>query len=81
MLELPANKSPPTHTLTPTPKLGRFILLDSAQGLFFFPLLTHHILTIHVDLVSADKLMPQGVLNLILSKTELIAAKKFPGNR
>ncbi|EDR00383.1 uncharacterized protein LACBIDRAFT_314396 [Laccaria bicolor S238N-H82] len=43
-------------------------------------LLTHHILTIHADLVLVDKLVLQGVLALILNKTELITAKKFPGN-
>ncbi|EDR03954.1 uncharacterized protein LACBIDRAFT_306686 [Laccaria bicolor S238N-H82] len=44
------------------------------------PLLTHHSLTIQADVVLAHKLVPQGVLDLILSKTELIIAKKFLGN-
>jgi len=30
--------------------------------------------------VLADKLVPQGVLDLIPSKTELVIAKNFPGN-
>ena len=43
-------------------------------------LLTDQILTIHADLALANKLVPQGVLDLIPSKTELIIVKKFPGN-
>ncbi|EDR00384.1 uncharacterized protein LACBIDRAFT_314398 [Laccaria bicolor S238N-H82] len=84
MLRLTADKPlnpPPIHAFLPTPKLRRFILLGSGHRHFFFPLLTHHILTIHADVVLADKLVPQGMLNLILSKIELIAAKKFPGNK
>ena len=38
---------------------------------------THQLLTIHVDLMLVDKVVPQGVLDLIPSKTELIIAKKF----
>ena len=71
---------PPIHTLSPTPKLGRIVLLGSEHGLPTLPnLLTDQILTIHVDRVLADKLVLHGVLDLIPSKTELIIAKKFPG--
>jgi len=55
-------------------------LLDEHPALLTF--LTHQILTIHADLVLADKLIPQGALAVIPSptKTELIIAKKLPGN-
>jgi len=82
MLELKADKSlnPPTiHSLSPTPKPGRIVLLGSGPGQpTLLTLLTHQILTTHADLVLADKLVPQGVLDLIPSKTELVIAKNFP---
>ncbi|EDR13104.1 uncharacterized protein LACBIDRAFT_322550 [Laccaria bicolor S238N-H82] len=65
------------HAFSPTPKIWRIILLGSGTLL---TLLTHQMLAIHADLMLADKLVPQGVLALILSKTELIIVKKFPGN-
>jgi uroporphyrin-III C-methyltransferase len=84
MLELTVDKplNPPTiHSLSPTPKPGRIVLLGSGPGHpALLTLLTHQILTTHADLVLADKLVPQGVLDLIPSKAELVIAKKFPGN-
>ena len=62
-----------THTLSPTPTLGRIVLLGSGHGHpALLNLLTDQILTIHADLALANKLVPQGVLDLIPSKTELI---------
>ena len=83
MLELTADK--PLHSLSlPTSKPRCIILLGSGPGhlslLTLLTLLTHQILNTHVDLMLADKLIPQGMLDLIPSKTELFIMHKFPGN-
>ena len=83
MLKLTADKplNPPTiHSLSPTLKPGRIILGSGPGHPALLTLLTHQILTTHANLVLADKLVPQGVLDLLLSKAELVIAKKFPGN-
>lgn len=79
VLEPTADKplNPPTiQAFSPTPKRGRIILGSGT----LLTLLTHQILTIHLNLILADKLVPQGVLNLISNKAELTIAKKSPGN-
>ncbi|EDR00382.1 uncharacterized protein LACBIDRAFT_314395 [Laccaria bicolor S238N-H82] len=69
---------PTTHSRLLAPLSNGPIILPGSATLL--TLLTHQILTIHLNLILADKLVPQGVLNLISNKAELTIAKKSPGN-
>ncbi|KAL1891733.1 uroporphyrin-III C-methyltransferase [Sporothrix stenoceras] len=59
---------------------GRIILAGSGPG--HPDLLTRavHQAILSADVILADKLVPQGVLDLIPRRTEVAIARKFPGN-
>ncbi|ERT00003.1 uroporphyrin-III C-methyltransferase [Sporothrix schenckii 1099-18] len=59
---------------------GRIILAGSGPG--HPDLLTRavHQAILSADVILADKLVPQGVLDLIPRRTEVTIARKFPGN-
>ncbi|CAK7562847.1 MAG: uroporphyrin-III C-methyltransferase [Sporothrix epigloea] len=63
-----------------SPKQGRIILAGSGPG--HPDLLTRavHQAILSADVILADKLVPQGVLDLIPRRTEVAIARKFPGN-
>ncbi|CAK7271751.1 uroporphyrin-III C-methyltransferase [Sporothrix epigloea] len=62
------------------PSQGRIILAGSGPG--HPDLLTRavHQAILSADVILADKLVPQGVLDLIPRRTEVAIARKFPGN-
>ncbi len=65
---------------TPSRSTGRIILAGSGPG--HPDLLTRavHRAILAADLVLADKLVPQGVLDLIPRRTPVVIARKFPCN-
>lgn len=69
-----------THLINPSPRKGTISLVGSGPG--SLSLLTlgaiHEIMT--ANLILADKLVPQEVLDIIPKKIEVFIARKFPGN-
>lgn len=62
-------------------KQGRVFLVGSGPGHpSLLTLAAHAALTREADLVLTDKLVPEGVLELIPKHIELRVARKFPGN-
>ncbi|KAI0066546.1 uroporphyrin-III C-methyltransferase [Artomyces pyxidatus] len=60
---------------------GRIFLVGSGPGHpDLLTVATRDVLTKHADLILSDKLVPQGVLDLIPSGVEVRIARKFPGN-
>ena len=64
----------------PPPSTGRIILAGSGPG--HPDLLTRavHQAILSADVILADKLVPQGVLDLVPRRAEVAIARKFPGN-
>ncbi|TPX07764.1 uncharacterized protein E0L32_010556 [Thyridium curvatum] len=81
-----AGQTSPAHNPNPnsvhggSTKKGRIILAGSGPG--HPDLLTRatHRAILAADLVLADKLVPQGVLDLVPRRTPVTIARKFPGN-
>ncbi|CAK7216920.1 uroporphyrin-III C-methyltransferase [Sporothrix bragantina] len=75
---LPQDESKPDTSAAPGQ--GRIILAGSGPG--HPDLLTRavHQAILSADVILADKLVPQGVLDLIPRRTEVAIARKFPGN-
>lgn len=67
-------------SLLSAPSKGRIILAGSGPG--HPDLLTRatHKAILTADIILADKLVPEGVLNLIPRRTPVHIARKFPGN-